>query len=49
MTSGRRKTMRKKKKRATRLKAKKMKSTLLGAMLRRMRRSTTLTRLNFWR
>jgi hypothetical protein len=36
--------MRKKKKRATRLKAKKMKTTLLGATPRRMRRSTTPTR-----
>jgi hypothetical protein len=43
-TSGMKKTMRKKKKRATRLKVKKMKTTLLGATPRRMRRSTTLTR-----
>jgi hypothetical protein len=43
-TSGVKKTMRKKKKRATRLKVKKMKTTLLGATPRRMRRSTTLTR-----
>jgi hypothetical protein len=43
-TSGTKKTMRKKKKRATRLKVKKMKTTLLGATPRRMRRSTTLTR-----
>jgi hypothetical protein len=34
------KTMRKKKKRETRLKAKNMKTTLLGAMPRRMRHST---------
>jgi hypothetical protein len=40
MTSKRKKTMRKKKKVATRLKAKKMKTTLLGATPRRMRRST---------
>jgi hypothetical protein len=40
MTSRGKKTMRRKKKRATRLKAKKMKTTLLGATLRRMRRST---------
>jgi hypothetical protein len=33
--------MRKKVKRATRRKVKMMKTTLLGAMLRRMRRSTT--------
>jgi hypothetical protein len=44
MTSKRKKTMRKKKKVATRLKAKKMKTTLLGATLRRMRHSTTPTR-----
>jgi hypothetical protein len=43
MTSGRKKTMRKKKKRATRLKVKKMKTTLLGAMSRRTRHSTTPT------
>jgi hypothetical protein len=36
--------MRNKKKRATRLKVKKMKTTLLGATPRRMRRSTTLMR-----
>jgi hypothetical protein len=41
MTSKRKKTMRKKKKVATRLKAKKMKTTLLGATPRRMRHSTT--------
>jgi hypothetical protein len=44
MTSKRKKTVRKKKKVATRLKAKKMKATLLGAMLRRTRHSTTPTR-----
>jgi hypothetical protein len=38
---GRKKTTRRKKKRATRLKAEKMKTTLLGATPRRMRRSTT--------
>jgi hypothetical protein len=41
MTSRGKKTMRKKKKRATRLEAKKMKTTLLGAMRRRTRHSTT--------
>jgi hypothetical protein len=40
MIIGRKKTMRRKK-RATRLKVKKMKTTLLGAMPRRTRRSTT--------
>jgi hypothetical protein len=40
MTSGKKKTMRKKKKMATRLKAKKMKTAFLGATPRRMRRST---------
>jgi hypothetical protein len=40
MTSRRKKTM-KKKKRATRMKAKKMKTTLLGATPRRTRCSTT--------
>jgi hypothetical protein len=44
MTNRRKKTMKKKKKRATRLKAKKMKTTLLGATLRRMRCSTMPTR-----
>jgi hypothetical protein len=44
MTSKRKKTMRKKKKVATRLKAKKMKTTLLRATSRRMRHSTTLMR-----
>jgi hypothetical protein len=44
MTCGRKKTMRKKKKRAMRLKAKKMKITLLGAMPRRTRSSMTLMR-----
>jgi hypothetical protein len=44
MTSKRKKTMRKKKKMATRLKVKKMKTTLLGAMPRRMRYSTTPTK-----
>jgi hypothetical protein len=43
MTSRRKKTM-KKKKRATRMKAKKMKTTLLGAMPRRTRCSTTQMR-----
>jgi hypothetical protein len=43
MTSNRKKTM-KKKKMATRLKAKKVKTTLLGATLRRTRHSTTPTR-----
>jgi hypothetical protein len=41
---GRKKTTRKKKNRATRLKVKMMKTTLLGATQRRMRCSTTLTR-----
>jgi hypothetical protein len=40
MTSRGKKTMRKKKKKVTRLKAKKMKTTLLGATPRRMRCST---------
>jgi hypothetical protein len=40
MIIGRKKTTRRKKKRATKLKAKKMKTTLLGATPRRMRRST---------
>jgi hypothetical protein len=40
MTSKRKKTMRRKKKRATRIKVKTMKTTLLGEMPRRMRRST---------
>jgi hypothetical protein len=45
MTSKRKRTMRrKKKKRATRLKAKMMKTTLLGATLREMRHSMTPTR-----
>jgi hypothetical protein len=44
MTSKRKKTMRKKKKVATRLKAKKIKTTLFGATLRKMRHSTTPTR-----
>jgi hypothetical protein len=44
MTIWKKKTMRKKKKRATRLKAKKMKTTLLGATPRSLRRSTTLMR-----
>jgi hypothetical protein len=44
MTSERKKTMRRKKKRATRLKAKMIKTTLLGATPRRTRRSTMLTR-----
>jgi hypothetical protein len=44
MTSKRKKTMRKKKKVATRLTMKKMKTTLLGATPRRMRHSTTPTR-----
>jgi hypothetical protein len=39
MTSERKKTMRRKKKRATRLKAKMMKTTLLGATPRKMRHS----------
>jgi hypothetical protein len=43
MTSKRRKTMRNKKM-ATRLKAKKVKTTLLGATPRRRRHSTTTTR-----
>jgi hypothetical protein len=41
---GSKKTTRKKKKRATRLKVKMMKTTLLGATPRRMRHSTMLTR-----
>jgi hypothetical protein len=41
---GKKKTMRRKKKRATRLKVKMMKNILLGATLRRTRRSTTPTR-----
>jgi hypothetical protein len=41
MTSKRNKIMIRKKKRATRLKVKMMKNILLGATLRRMRRSTT--------
>jgi hypothetical protein len=41
MTIGKKKTLRKKKKRATRLKVKKMKTRLLGATLRRTRCSTT--------
>jgi hypothetical protein len=44
MTSERKKTMRKKKKRATRLKAKMMKTTLLGVTPRRMRHSMMLMR-----
>jgi hypothetical protein len=44
VTSKRKKTMRKKKKVATRLKAKQMKTTLLGATPRRTRHSTMLTR-----
>jgi hypothetical protein len=44
MTSKRKKTMRRNKKRATRLKVKMMKIILLGATLRRMRRSMTLKR-----
>jgi hypothetical protein len=44
LTSERKKIMRRKKKRATRLKAKMIKTTLLGATPRRMRRSTTPTR-----
>jgi hypothetical protein len=43
MTSERKKTMRRKKKRATRLKVKMMKTTLLGATPRRMRHSTMPT------
>jgi hypothetical protein len=43
-TIKRKKTMRRKKKGATRLKVKKMKSRLLGALPRRMRRSTTPVR-----
>jgi hypothetical protein len=43
MTSERKKTMRRKKKRATRLKVKMMNTTLLGATLRRMRHSTMPT------
>jgi hypothetical protein len=41
MTSKRKRTMRRKKKRATRLKARMMKTTLFGATSRRTRRSTT--------
>jgi hypothetical protein len=41
ITSERKKTIRMKKKRATRLKVKMMNTTLLGATSRRMRRSTT--------
>jgi hypothetical protein len=44
MTSKRKRTMRRKNKRATRLKVKMIKTTLLGATLRRMRRSTMPTR-----
>jgi hypothetical protein len=44
MTNKRKKTMRKKKKVLIRLKAKKMKTTLLGATPRRTRHSTTPTR-----
>jgi hypothetical protein len=44
MTSKRKKTMGMKKKRATRLKVKMMKNILLGATLRRTRRSMTPTR-----
>jgi hypothetical protein len=44
MTSRGKKITRRKKKRATRLKAKKGKTTLLGATPRRMRHSTTLMR-----
>jgi hypothetical protein len=44
MTCERKKTMRRKKKRATRLKVKMMKTTLLGATPRRMRHSMTPTR-----
>jgi hypothetical protein len=44
MTSRGEKTMRKKKKRATRLNVKKVKTTLLGATPKRARRSTTPTR-----
>jgi hypothetical protein len=44
MTSERKKIMRRKKKRAIRLKVKMRKTTLLGAMPRRTRRSTTPTR-----
>jgi hypothetical protein len=47
MTSRGKKTMRKKKKRATRLKAKNMKTTLLGATSRRIKRSTTLMKSKF--
>jgi hypothetical protein len=47
MTSKRRKTMRKKKKVATMLNAKKMKTRLLGATPRKMRHSTTPTRSKF--
>jgi hypothetical protein len=41
MTSKRKKTMRRKKKRATRLKLKMIQNILLGATMRRTRRSTT--------
>jgi hypothetical protein len=44
MTSKRKKIMIRKKKRATRLKVKMMKTTLLGAPPRRMRHSTMPTR-----
>jgi hypothetical protein len=44
MTNERKETMRRKKKRATRFKVKMMKTTLLGAMPRRMRHSMTPTR-----
>jgi hypothetical protein len=44
MTSKRKKTMRKKKKVATMLKVKKMKTTLLGATSRRTRYSMTPTK-----
>jgi hypothetical protein len=46
MTSRGKKTTRNKKKRATRLKAKKMKTTLHGATTRRTRRSTMPMRSN---
>jgi hypothetical protein len=46
MTSKRKRTMRRKKKRATRLRAKMMKTTVLGATRRKMRRSMTPTRSN---
>jgi hypothetical protein len=45
MTIRRKKTTRKKTRRATRLKVKMMKTTLFGAMPRKMRYSTTPTRL----